>query len=45
MTDSMINTKDKFSFEYSFDINKNMLKDDTFYLNIKDNGILYTKST
>lgn len=40
---SMINTKDKFSFEYSFDINKNMLKDDTFYLNIKDNGILYTK--
>lgn len=40
---SMINTKNKFYFEYSFDINKNMIKDKKFYLNIRDNGILYTK--
>lgn len=40
---SMINTKNKFYFEYSFDINKNMIKDKKFYLNIRDNGILYTE--
>lgn len=40
---SIINLQNKFSFEFSFDINKNMLEDKTFYLNIRDNGILYTK--
>lgn len=40
---SMINTKNNFYFEYSFDINKNMIKDKKFYLNIRDNGIIYTK--
>ncbi len=40
---SIINLQNKFYFEFSFDINKNMIKDNKFYLNIRDNGILYTK--
>lgn len=35
--------QEKFYFEFKFDVNKNMLQDKTFYLNIKNNGNIYTE--
>lgn len=40
---SYTSKEEKFYFEYRFDINKKMLENKTFYLNVKSDGILYTE--
>lgn len=43
LPNSYMSTKHEYGFEYSFDINKNMLENKTFYLNIRNHDILYTE--
>ncbi len=40
---SYTSNQEKFYFEYRFDINKNMLSEKDFFLNIKNDGKLYTE--